>query len=84
MTDNRHHSPRIIECAPIKQRIFETWSMQAIALNNLSKEQVHSLVLKYSGSNTLKPDSMDPEQCLKFLIDVAKVYQLSDNFFVDL
>lgn len=82
VTDKRHHSPRIIECTPIKQRIFETWSMQAIALNNLSKEQIQSLVLKYSGSMTLNPDSMEPEQCLNFLIDIAKIYQLSDNFFV--
>jgi hypothetical protein len=84
VTDKRHHSPRIIECTPIKQRIFETWSMQAIALNNLSKEQINSLVLKYSGTITLNPDAMEPEQCLKFLVDIAKVYQLSDNFFVDL
>jgi len=84
VTDNRHHSPQIIECVPIRKRIFETWSMQAIALNNLSKEQINSLVLKYSGSTALDPDRMEPEQCLNFLVDIAKVYQLSDNFFVDL
>lgn len=84
MTDNRHHSPRIIQCVPIQQRIFATWSMQAIALNNLSQEQINSLVLKYSGATKLDPDSMEPEQCLNFLIDIAKIYQLSDNFFVDL
>lgn len=82
--DERHHNPCLIECVPIKRRNFEVWSMQAISVGDLSTEQVRSLVLKYSGYITLRPETMDPEQCLGFLSDIAKIYQLSDNFFLDL
>jgi len=82
--DKRHHSCRLIECLPIKTRDFEVWSMQAITLNDLSTDQVKNLILKYSGFPVLRPESMAPEQCLSFLLDIAKVYQLSDNFFIDL
>jgi hypothetical protein len=82
--DERHHTPCLIECVPIKQRNFEVWSMQAISVNDLATEQVKNLVLKYSGYTTLRPNKMDPEQCLGFLLDIAKIYQLSDNFFLDL
>lgn len=82
--DERHHTPKIIECLPIRKRNFEVWSMQAISINDLATDQVKTLVLKYSGFTSLRPDAMDPEQCLSFLIDIAKVYQLSDNFFLDL
>ncbi|MBE9203234.1 BLUF domain-containing protein [Synechocystis sp. PCC 7339] len=82
--DERHHTPQIIECLPIKSRNFEVWSMQAITVNDLSTEQVKTLVLRYSGFTTLRPNAMDPEQCLNFLLDIAKIYELSDNFFLDL
>ena len=82
--DKRHHSPCLIECLPIKERSFEVWSMQAISINELSSDQVKKLILKYSGFSVLRPDLMDPEQCLNFMLDIAKIYQLSDNFFIDL
>lgn len=83
VTDNRHHSPRIIECVPMVVRQFEAWSMQAISLNDLATEQVKSIVLKHSGSPRLRPEVMSPEQCLNFLLDIAKIFQLSDNFLLD-
>ena len=82
--DTRHHTPRLIECLPISSRAFEVWSMQAITLNELATEQLKTLILKHSGTVKLRPELMRPDQCLNFLLDVAKVYQLSDNFYLDL
>jgi hypothetical protein len=82
--DERHHTPRLIECLPISCRAFEVWSMQAITLNEFSTEQIKTLILKHSGTVKLRPELMRPDQCLNFLLDVAKIYQLSDNFYLDL
>ncbi|MFN5514598.1 MAG: BLUF domain-containing protein [Cyanobacteriota bacterium] len=82
--DKRHHSPLLIECVPVSNRFFEVWSMQSICLDDPVPDQLKHLVLKFSGSQSLKPEQMTPEQCLTFLKEVAYIYQLSDNFLVDL
>ena len=49
--DKRHHTPILIECVPIQNRLFEVWSMQTISLSDLADSQINTLILKYSGSH---------------------------------
>jgi len=82
--DQRHHSPVLIECVPIQNRTFEVWSMQTIKIDENSKGQIKNLVLKHSCTPGLNPNLMTPKQCLSFMEDLSQIYQLSDNFFLDL
>jgi len=81
--DKRHHTPVLIECVPIQNRLFEDWSMQIINLSDLADSQINTLILKYSGSPKFKPNGMNPEQCLNFMQEVANIYQLSDSLAID-
>ena len=81
--DKRHHTPILIECVPIKNRLFEVWSMQTISLSDLADSQINTLILKYSGSPKFKPNGMSPKQCLNFMKEVANIYQLSDSLAID-
>ena len=81
--DKRHHTPILIECVPIQNRLFEVWSMQTISLSDLADSQINTLILKYSGSPKFKPNGMSPKQCLNFMKEVANIYQLSDSLAID-
>ena len=81
--DKRHHTPILIECVPIQNRLFEVWSMQTISLSDLADSQINTLILKYSGSPKFKPNGMSPKQCLNFMKEVANIYQLSDSLTID-
>jgi hypothetical protein len=81
--DKRHHTPILIECVPIKNRLFEVWSMQTISLTELADSQINILILKYSGSPKFNPNGMSPEQCLNFMQEVANIYELSDSLVID-
>jgi hypothetical protein len=81
--DKRHHTPILIECVPIKNRLFEVWSMQTINLTELADDQINTLILKYSSSPKFKPNGMSPEQCLNFMQEVANIYELSDSLVLD-
>ncbi len=82
--DERHHGPLLIECQSISKRLFEVWSMQAIQLTDLNREQVNNIVLKYSGSALFRPNSMTPLQCVSFLKEMATLFQLSDSVILEL
>ena len=81
--DKRHHTPILIKCVPIKNRLFEIWSMQTINLTELADSQINTLILKYSGSPKFKPNEMSPDQCLNFMQEVVNIYQLSDSLAID-
>ena len=81
--DKRHHTPILIKCVPIKNRLFEIWSMQTINLTELADSQMNTLILKYSGSPKFKPNGMSPGQCLNFMQEVVNIYQLSDSLAID-
>lgn len=81
--DKRHHTPVLIECVPIQNRLFEVWSMETISLSDLADGQINTLILKYSGSPTFKPNGMSPQQCLNFMKEVSNIYQLSDSLAID-
>jgi len=81
--DKRHHTPILIKCVPIKNRLFEIWSMQTIDLTELADSQINTLILKYSGSPKFKPNEMSPEQCLNFMQEVGNIYELSDSLVLD-
>ncbi|WP_353931412.1 BLUF domain-containing protein [Okeanomitos corallinicola TIOX110] len=72
--DPRHHTPELIECRPIKSRIFGVWSMKTVNLSDLKSEQVKNLILKYSTSDTMKPHNMSPKQCLSLMQELAVFY----------
>ncbi len=73
--DPRHHSPELIELTPVESRLFGVWSMRAVNLSDLHSKGVRSLILKYSLSTVLRPETMTSEQCLNFMKAVAVLYE---------
>jgi hypothetical protein len=73
--DPRHHTPELIECGPIKNRIFGVWSMRTVNLNDFNSQEVKNLIFKYSTSDTLKPHTMSPKQCLSLMQEIAAFYE---------
>lgn len=69
--DHRHHTPALIECISIENRLFGNWSMRAVKLGELNNEVIRNLILKYSESTTFEPQFMSPQQCLSFMEEMA-------------
>jgi hypothetical protein len=78
--DTRHHTAELIECTPIESRVFGIWSMKAVNLSDLNSQEVRNLILKYSLSATLRPETMTSEQCLNFMKELAIFYEKAALF----
>ncbi|NJL84160.1 MAG: BLUF domain-containing protein [Chloroflexaceae bacterium] len=71
VSDERHHTPELIECVPIESRLFAVWSMRAVKLGELHSDKVKQLILKYSPSTQFQPSNMTPQQCLNLMEELV-------------
>jgi hypothetical protein len=70
LQDPRHHSAEIIAFEPVLHREFVQWSMKLVQIDQDSPEKMRRLYLKYSGEMNFAPETMNPAQCLQFMIDI--------------
>lgn len=74
-SDPRHHTTELIECVPIESRSFALWTMKMVNFTQLKSPKVKSLILKYSGSTFLKPQTMNPQQCLNLMKEIRAFFE---------
>ena len=73
LIDKRHVNAELIDFSEIEYRDFGVWSMKVVQLGN--QDEVRSIILKYSSSDTFSPISMTGKQSLNFLRELTELYQ---------
>ncbi|MEE3717982.1 BLUF domain-containing protein [Tumidithrix elongata RA019] len=70
--DKRHTNAELIDFSEIEQRAFGSWSMKVVELGTLP--EVRNIILKYSSTDKFSPISINPQQSLRFLVDITELF----------
>ncbi len=72
--DARHMDAELIDFSEAESRQFQIWSMKVVELGTYAPEKMQAIYLKYASEPTFSPQTMNPRQCLNFLLEVNALY----------